>query len=67
MLEYGFTDVSPIHLNQQLFTRKNRLSLSENAIVVLKKRYLKKDNDGKVMQEPNRKLMNSYDYFFNKQ
>ncbi len=52
MLEYGFTDVSPIHLNQQLFTRKNRLSLSENAIVVLKKRYLKKDNDGNVIEIP---------------
>lgn len=52
MLEYGFTDVSPIHLNQQLFTRKNRLSLSENAIMVLKKRYLKKDNDGNAIETP---------------
>ncbi|MEA3359722.1 MAG: vitamin B12-dependent ribonucleotide reductase [Thermodesulfobacteriota bacterium] len=52
MLEYGFTDASPIHLNQQLFTKKNGLNLSENAFMVLKKRYLKKDNNGNVTETP---------------
>jgi ribonucleoside-diphosphate reductase alpha chain len=52
MLEYGFKDARPIHLNQQLFTKKNGFNLSENAITVLKKRYLKKDNVGNVIETP---------------
>lgn len=52
MLEYGFKDARPIHLNQQLFTKKNGLNLSVNAGTVLKKRYLKKDNDGNVIETP---------------
>ncbi len=31
---------------------QNRLQLSDNAILVLKKRYLKKDSDGKVIETP---------------
>jgi hypothetical protein len=37
MLEYGFTETRPIHLNQQLFAKKNGSQLSANALKVFEK------------------------------
>ena len=51
LLEFGLTKPSPIRLDQSIFI-KNRLNLSENAIRVLKRRYLKKNRKGKVIETP---------------
>ncbi len=52
MLEYGFTKARPIHLHQLLVKRENGLNLSANALRVLKKRYLRKDANGDVVETP---------------
>ncbi len=49
--EYGFTKTSPIRLDKSIFI-KNGLVLSSNAGNVLERRYLKKDNQGKVVETP---------------
>lgn len=49
--EYGFTKTSPIRLDKSIFI-KNGLVLSGNAENVLERRYLKKDNKGKVVETP---------------
>ena len=51
LMEFGLTKPSPIHLDKSIFV-KNRLNLSENAIRVLKRRYLRKDRKGKVIETP---------------
>jgi ribonucleoside-diphosphate reductase alpha chain len=51
LMEYGLTKPSPIHLDQSIFV-KDRVSLSDNARRVLKRRYLKKDSRGKVIETP---------------
>ena len=51
LMEFGLTKPSPIRLDQSIFI-KNRLNLSENARRVLKKRYLKKNRKGKVIETP---------------
>ncbi len=51
LIEFGLTKPSPIRLDQSIFI-KNRLNLSENARRVLKKRYLKKNRKGKVVETP---------------
>ncbi len=51
LMEYGLTKPSPIRLDQSIFM-KNGLSLSENARRVLKRRYLKKDSRGKIIETP---------------
>ncbi|CAB1085367.1 Ribonucleotide reductase of class II (coenzyme B12-dependent) (EC [Olavius algarvensis Delta 1 endosymbiont] len=53
LLEYGLTKPSPIHLDQSIFL-KNRLVLSDNAKRVLRRRYLRKDSQGKVTETPDR-------------
>jgi ribonucleoside-diphosphate reductase alpha chain len=52
MLEYGFTETRPIHLNQQLFEERNGSNLSENALRVLERRYLRKDANGELVETP---------------
>jgi len=52
MLEYGVTKARPIHLHRSLFKRENGLNLSPNALKVLRKRYLRKDEGGKVIETP---------------
>jgi ribonucleoside-diphosphate reductase alpha chain len=51
LMEFGLTKPSPIHLDNSIFI-KNRLNLSENAIRVLRRRYLKKNRKGKVVETP---------------
>lgn len=51
LIEYGAIDKSEVRLDSSIF-KKTRLPLSENAIRVLKKRYLKTDEYGKVIETP---------------
>ncbi|MBW2668436.1 MAG: vitamin B12-dependent ribonucleotide reductase [Deltaproteobacteria bacterium] len=51
LVEYGLTQTSPIRLDKSIFV-KNGLQLSKNAKNVLRRRYLKKDNNGKVVETP---------------
>jgi ribonucleoside-diphosphate reductase alpha chain len=51
LMEYGLTKPAPVKLDQ-LMLRKDPLSLSENALTVLKRRYLKKDSQGKPIESP---------------
>jgi len=51
LVEYGLTQTSPIRLDKSIFV-KNGLHLSNNAKSVLKRRYLKKDNNGKLVETP---------------
>jgi ribonucleoside-diphosphate reductase alpha chain len=51
LLEYGLTQERPIKLDKSVFI-KNGLALTENAQTVLKRRYLKKDKDGKLIETP---------------
>ncbi|MGD9138379.1 MAG: ribonucleotide reductase N-terminal alpha domain-containing protein, partial [Desulfobacterales bacterium] len=51
LMEYGLTKPSPIRLDQSIFV-ENRLLLSDNARRVLRRRYLKKDSSGKVIETP---------------
>ncbi|MGD9107051.1 MAG: vitamin B12-dependent ribonucleotide reductase [Desulfobacterales bacterium] len=53
LLEYGLKNISPIRLDKSMFI-KNGLKLSENAKNVLKRRYLKKDNKGRVIETSER-------------
>ena len=53
LMEFGLTKPSPIRLDQSIFL-KNRLILSDNARRVLRRRYLKKDSQGKVTETPDR-------------
>jgi ribonucleoside-diphosphate reductase alpha chain len=50
MLEYGLTHIKPIQLNRQLFERRNGSRLSENALRVLERRYLRKNGNGEVVE-----------------
>ena len=59
LLEFGLTKPSPIRLDQSIFI-KNRLNLSENAIRVLKRRYLKKNRKGKVIETPEKSAKKRY-------
>jgi ribonucleoside-diphosphate reductase alpha chain len=51
LIEYGLTKTCPLNLEGSLFL-KEELPLSENAKTVLRKRYLKKDGTGKVIETP---------------
>ena len=49
--EFGFTKTSPIKLNSAMFKNEEPV-ISENAKKVLERRYLKKDDSGKVKETP---------------
>jgi len=51
LLEYGLTKPAPIRLDQSIFV-KDALRLSENARTVLRRRYLRKDRNGRVVETP---------------
>ncbi len=51
LMEHGLTKPSPVRLDNSIFVR-DELKLSENALTVLKRRYLRKDNLGKVVETP---------------
>ena len=51
LLEFGLSKSSPIKLDSSMFL-KEEISLSDNARTVLKRRYLKKDNKGRVVESP---------------
>jgi ribonucleoside-diphosphate reductase alpha chain len=51
LLEFGLTKPSPVRLDFSIFVNKGMV-LSENAKTVLKKRYLKKNGDGKTIEAP---------------
>ena len=51
LMEYGLTKPSPIRLDQSIFVQ-GRLNLSDNARRVLRRRYLKKDSQGNVIETP---------------
>ncbi len=53
LLEYGLSKPAPIRLDKSFFMGR-QLELSENAVKVLERRYLKTDNDGKVVENPER-------------
>ncbi len=50
--EYGITKKSPVKLDTSMFVKKEPLSLSPNARMVLERRYLRKDDDGNVIETP---------------
>lgn len=49
--EYGLKKPSPVKLDKSIFV-KNRPILSKNALTVLKRRYLRKNADGQVVETP---------------
>ncbi len=51
LIEYGIIKESKIKIDGSIF-KETRLPLSENAIRVLKKRYLKTDENGNVIETP---------------
>ncbi|MGD8226188.1 MAG: vitamin B12-dependent ribonucleotide reductase [Desulfobacteraceae bacterium] len=51
LLEYGLTKPSPVRLDTSMFV-KDELTLSENAMTVLERRYLKKDAKGRLQETP---------------
>jgi len=51
LMEYGLTKPTRVQLDKSIFVQKG-LALSENAVTVLKRRYLRKDSQGKVIETP---------------
>jgi ribonucleoside-diphosphate reductase alpha chain len=49
--EYGLVKASPVRLDTSIFVKKGVL-LSDNAIKVLERRYLKKDDQGRPVETP---------------
>ncbi|MBW1920100.1 MAG: vitamin B12-dependent ribonucleotide reductase [Deltaproteobacteria bacterium] len=50
--EYGITKKSLVKLDTSMFVKKEPLSLSPNARMVLERRYLRKDDGGNVIETP---------------
>ncbi|MFC1892240.1 vitamin B12-dependent ribonucleotide reductase [Thermodesulfobacteriota bacterium] len=51
LLEFGLSKSSPMKLDSSMFL-KEEIPLSDNARTVLKRRYLRKDNKGRVIESP---------------
>ena len=51
LIEYGIVDKATIKLDKSIF-KDTRLPLTENALRVLKKRYLKTDENGNIIETP---------------
>jgi ribonucleoside-diphosphate reductase alpha chain len=51
LLEFGLAKSSPIKLDSSMFVKED-ISLSDNAMKVLRKRYLRKDSKGNVVENP---------------
>ncbi|RUA01553.1 MAG: ribonucleotide-diphosphate reductase subunit alpha [Deltaproteobacteria bacterium] len=51
LMEYGITKTAPVRLDKSLFVNGS-LNLSDNALTVLERRYLKRDSDGKLIETP---------------
>ncbi len=51
LMEYGLKKPSPVKLDKSIFV-KNKPVLSQNAITVLERRYLRKDSQGKIIETP---------------
>jgi len=51
LIEYGLTKTAPVRLDKSVFV-KNGPNLSENAVTVLKRRYLKKDSKDRIIETP---------------
>ena len=49
--DFGLSKSSPVRLDKSFFTQRG-LPLSENAIRVLEKRYLKRDREGRIIEHP---------------
>ncbi|MBW1816167.1 MAG: vitamin B12-dependent ribonucleotide reductase [Deltaproteobacteria bacterium] len=52
LLDYGLAKASPVRLDKSIFVKEERLNLSENAKIVLERRYLKKDDQGRSIETP---------------
>lgn len=51
LIEFGLTKPSPVRIDKSLFV-KDSISLSQNARTVLERRYLRKDEEGKLLETP---------------
>ncbi len=49
--DFGLSKTSPVRLDKSIFVRQG-LDLSENAVRVLERRYLKRDREGRVIETP---------------
>jgi len=49
--DFGLSKTSPVRLNKSFFIKQG-LDLSDNAIQVLERRYLKRDREGRVIESP---------------
>jgi len=52
LLDYGLAKASPVRLDKSIFVKEERLNLSKNARIVLERRYLKKDDQGRSVETP---------------
>ena len=51
LIDFGLSKAAPVRLDKSFFI-KNGLALSDNAVRVLEKRYLKKNKEGRVIESP---------------